>query len=95
MYMDIYIYLSISIYILVHIYAAVSVSDGKEGRCLEPEGNGVNPGKGSGGGPGPPSKEQGKQLSANRGGDNSFMEQQDGREGKSGVTRRTHRAQRT
>jgi hypothetical protein len=47
------------------------------------------------GGASPPSKEQEKQLSANRGGDNSFMEQQEGREGKSGVTKRTHRAQST
>ncbi len=65
------------------------------GRCLKPEGNGVNPGRGNGGGPGPPSGEQDKQLIANRGGDNSFMEQQEGREEESGMTKRTHRAQST
>jgi hypothetical protein len=71
----------------------IPVSDRKVGRCLEPEGNGVNPGRGNGGGPGPPSREQDKQLITNRGGDNSFMEQQEGREEVSGLTKRTHRAQ--
>ncbi len=31
---------------------------------MDPKGNGVNPGEGNGGGPGPPSGEQGKQLTA-------------------------------
>jgi hypothetical protein len=34
-----------------------SLSDREVGRCLEPEGNGVNSGRGNGGGPGPPSGE--------------------------------------
>ncbi len=55
----------------------------------------VNPGRGKGGGPGPPSREQDKQLDANRGGDNSLMERQEGREKESGVTKRTHRARST
>jgi hypothetical protein len=52
------------------------------GMCLEPEGNGVNPGGGNEGGPGPPSGEQDKQLTASRGGDNSLIEQEkDGKKG--------------
>jgi hypothetical protein len=46
------------------------------GRCLEPEGNGVNPGGGYGGGPGPPCGEQDKQLITSRERDNSPMGQQ-------------------
>ncbi len=46
----------------------VSVSDREVGWCLEPVGNGVNPGGGNGGGPGPPSGEQDKQLTASSGG---------------------------
>ncbi len=42
-----------------------SVFDREVGLCLEPEGNGVNPGGGEGGD---------KQLTASRGGDNSLME---------------------
>jgi hypothetical protein len=44
------------------------VSDGEAGRCLDPEGNGVNPGGGNRGGPGPPGGEQDKQLITSRGG---------------------------
>jgi hypothetical protein len=52
------------------------------GWCLEPEGNGVSPSRVNGGGPGPPSGEQDKQLTASRGGDNSPMEQEeDGKKG--------------
>ncbi len=53
---------------------------------------GVNSGRADGGGPSPPSVEQDKQLITSRGGDNSLMEQQGGREEESGVTKRTHRA---
>jgi hypothetical protein len=69
------------------------VSNREEERYLEPEGNGVSPGGGNGGGPGSPSGEQDKQLIISRGGDNSFMEQQGGREEESGVTKRTHGAE--
>ncbi len=53
------------------------VFDRRVGCCLEPEGNGVNPGGGKEGGPGPPSGEQDKQLTASRGGDNSLMEREE------------------
>jgi hypothetical protein len=56
-----------------------SVSDRRVGCCLEPKGNGVNPGEGDEGGPGPPSREQDKQLTVSRGGDNSIMEQEEDR----------------
>jgi hypothetical protein len=69
------------------------VSDGEVGRCLEPAGNGVNPGGGNGGGPCPPSGEQDKQLITRRGGGNSPMEQRGRREEESGVSKRTHRPQ--
>ncbi len=52
------------------------MSDREAGRCLEPEGNGVNLGGGNGGAPGPPSGEQDKQLITSRGGGNSLMERQ-------------------
>ncbi len=71
------------------------MSDREAGRYLEPEGNGVNLGGGNGGGPGPPSGVQDKQLITSRGGGNSLMEQQ-GRWGEeSGMTKRTHGAQST
>ncbi len=57
------------------MYVKVNVSDREVGWCLEPEGNGANPGGGNGGGPGPPSREQDKRLTANRAGVNSLMEQ--------------------
>jgi hypothetical protein len=57
----------------VTISAHVTVSDGEVGWCLEPEGNGVNPGGGNEGGPGPPSGEQDKQSTSSRG-DNCLME---------------------
>ncbi len=60
-------------------YNDMVVSDRETGRCLEPEGNGVNPGRENGGGPSPPSREKDKQLITSRGGDNSLMEQQEGR----------------
>ncbi len=71
----------------------VGVSDREVGWCLEPERNGVYLGRGNVGGPGPPSGEQDKQLTASRGGDNSPTEQEEDRK-KSDVTKRTHRAQR-
>ncbi len=59
-----------------------TISDRKVGCCLESKGNGVNPGREDEGGPGPPSGEQDKQLTANRGGDNSPTErEEDGRKG--------------
>ncbi len=39
----------------------------------------VNPGWGDEGGPGPPGREQDKQLTASRGGDNSIMEREEDR----------------
>jgi hypothetical protein len=58
------------------------VSNREVGCCLEPKGNGVNPGGGDEGRPGPPSREQDKQLTASRGGDNSIMErEEDGEKG--------------
>jgi hypothetical protein len=77
------------------VCTTVLVPDREVGRCLEPEGNGVIPGRGNGGGPGSPSREQDKQLFTSRGGDNSLMEQQGGREEESCVTKRTHCAQST
>jgi hypothetical protein len=74
---------------------ALTVSDGEAGRCLDPEGNGVNPGGGNGGGPGPLGGEQDKQLITSTGGGNILMEQQGRQEEGSGVTKRTHRAQST
>jgi hypothetical protein len=65
------------------------------GRCLDPEGNGVNPGGGNGGGPSPPGRVQDKQLTTSRGGGNILMEQQGRREEESGVTKRTRHAQST
>ncbi len=47
------------------------VADEEAGRCLDSEGNGVNPGGGDGGGPGSPSGEQDKQLISSRGGGNT------------------------
>jgi hypothetical protein len=79
---------------LITLYSGkkISVSDREVGRCLEPEGNGVNPSRVNGGGLSPPSGEQDKQLITSRGGDNSLMEQQGRREEESGVTKRIHRA---
>jgi hypothetical protein len=59
-------------------YNDMVVSDREMRRCLEPEGNGVNPGRENGGGPSPPSREKDK-LITSKGGDNSLMEQQEGR----------------
>jgi hypothetical protein len=58
-------------------YYRVSDSDREVGWCLEPKGNGVNPGGGSKGGPGPPSGEHDRQLTTSRGGDNSLMEHEE------------------
>jgi hypothetical protein len=49
------------------------------GRCLGPEGNGVSSGKEGGGGPGPPSWEEGKQSTPSKEGGN--MEHEEGRTG--------------
>ncbi len=65
----------------------VTVADKGAGRCMDPEGNEVNPGKGSGGGPpSPPSGEQDKQLISSRGGGNTLMEQPGRLEDESGVS---------
>jgi hypothetical protein len=45
----------------------IIVADEEAGRCLDPEGNGVNLRGGNGGGPSPPSGEQDKQLISSRG----------------------------
>jgi hypothetical protein len=74
---------------VTEISADISVSDRGVGCCLEPEGNGVNPGGGDEGGPGPPSREQDKQSTTSRVEVNSAMEREEG----SGVTKRTHHAQ--
>jgi hypothetical protein len=55
------------------LFAELLVSDIEVRCCLEPTGNRVNPGRGDEGGPGPPSGEQVKQLTASRGGDNRIM----------------------
>ncbi len=85
----------IMIVMLMVTVMLIIVSNREIEGCLEPKGNGVNLGRGNGGGPGPPSWEQDKQLITSRGGDNSLMEQQGGREEESGVTKRTHCAQST
>ncbi len=60
----------------------VILSDRRVGCCLEPKENGVNPGGGDEGGPSPQSREQDKQLTVSRGGDNSIMErEEDGKKG--------------
>jgi hypothetical protein len=59
---------------------------------MDPDGNGVNPGEGNGGGPSPPSGEQDKQLISSKGGDNTLMGQPGRLEDESGVTTRTLRA---
>ncbi len=64
--------------------AVVIVPDRKVGCCLEPEGHGVNPGKGSEGGQGPPNREQDKQSTASKEGGSSNMEQEE--EGKKSQT---------
>jgi hypothetical protein len=72
-----------------------TVSDEEAGRCLDPEGNGVNQGGRNGGGPGPLGGEQHKQYFSSRGGGYTSMEQPGRQEVESGVTKRTHRAQST
>jgi hypothetical protein len=65
------------------------------GECMDPGGNGVSLGKGSMGGPGPPSEGQDKQLVCNSGGDDSPMGEPGGQQRGSDVTSRTHHAQST
>jgi hypothetical protein len=55
------------------------VADEGAGECMDPEGNGVNPGKGNGGGPGPPRGEQDKQLISNSGETTLPWDNQEGR----------------
>ncbi len=78
-----------------HFIVFPSVADKGAGRCMDPEGNGVNLREGNRGGPSPPSGEQDKQLISSRGGDNTLMGQSGRLEDESGVTTRTHRAQST
>jgi hypothetical protein len=56
------------------IYNYISVPYRGVGRCLGPEGNGVNSGEGGEGGQGPPDKERDKQSSPRKEGGN--MEQE-------------------
>ncbi len=46
------------------------------GRCLGPEGNGVSSGEGGEGGPGPPKREEDKQSTPSREGDNMEQEEE-------------------
>jgi hypothetical protein len=62
---------------------------------MDPDGNGVNLGEGNGGGPGPPSGEQDKQLISSREGGDTSMEQPGRLKDESGMTTRTYRAQST
>jgi hypothetical protein len=73
----------------------ITVSYEGVGECVDPEGNGVNPGEGDGGGPSPPSEEQDKQLISNSGGHKTPMGQPGRQEDKSDVTSRPHHAQST
>jgi hypothetical protein len=71
----------------------IIVADEEAGRCLNPEGNGVNLTGGNGGGLGPPDEEQDKQWINSRGRRNTLMEQTGRLEEESGMTKETHRAQ--
>jgi hypothetical protein len=50
------------------------------GHCLGPEGNGVSSGEGGEGGPGPPTREEDKQLTPNKEG-GSMEQAEEGRTG--------------
>jgi hypothetical protein len=63
------------------------------GECVDPEGNGVSLGKRAEVGPGPPSKEQDKQLICNSRGDKTPMGEPGGQQDGSNATSRTHHAQ--
>jgi hypothetical protein len=66
--------------------------DGRVSECMDPEGNGVSSGKVAGGGPGPQSEEQDKQLICNSGGDETPMEEPGGQDGSDAASRTiTHR----
>jgi hypothetical protein len=61
---------------------------------MDPEGNRVNPRKGAGGGgPGPPSEEQDKQLISNSGEDETSMGESGRQQDESDVASRTLHAQ--
>jgi hypothetical protein len=62
---------------------------------MDPKGNGVNPGEGAGGGPGPPSEKQDKQLISNSGGDETSMVESGRQQDESDVASKTHHAKRT
>ncbi len=69
--------------------------DGGISKCVDPEGNGANTGKGAGGGPGPPSEGIDKQLSSDSGGDKTSMGQPGRQQDKSDVASKSHHAQST
>ncbi len=48
--------------------SSVTVLDWGVSECVDPEGNGVNPGRGTEGGPGPPNEGLDKQLDSDSGG---------------------------
>ncbi len=70
--------------------------DREAGKCVDPEGNGVNSGKGAGGGgPGPPSEELDKQLISNSEGGKAPMGQSVRQRDESDVASKAHHAQST
>jgi hypothetical protein len=70
-----------------------SVADGEMRECVDPEGNGVTMWRGAKGGPGPPSKEQDKQLICNSGRGETSMGEPRGQPDGLNATSRTHHAQ--
>jgi hypothetical protein len=75
------------------VHWIIVVTDGGARECMDPEGNGVNLGEGDGGGAGPPSVEQDKQLISRSGGGKTPIGQPARQEDESGTTSRTHHAQ--
>jgi hypothetical protein len=70
--------------------------DGGISKCVDPEGNRVNTGKGAGGGAGPPSEGLDKQLNSDSGGgDETSMGEPGRQQDKSDVAPKTHHAQST
>ncbi len=65
------------VFLYVEIPCYIIVPDRRVGCCLGPKGNGVNPGGGDEGGPGPPDGERDKQSTASREGVNRNMEQEE------------------
>ncbi len=71
------------------------MANGGVGEYVDPEGNGVNSGRGAMGGPGPSSEEQDKLLVCNSGGDETPMREPGLEQDGSGATSRIHHAQST